>query len=58
MKAQLFFLSATPDFGSGTLPGADRWLGIAVRANGGGNSNTVGAPSEAIGGGEFNTADG
>jgi hypothetical protein len=28
--------TATLDFGSGTLPGADRWLGIGVRTNGGG----------------------
>ncbi|MGO8674846.1 MAG: tail fiber domain-containing protein [Limisphaerales bacterium] len=28
--------AATLDFGSGSLPGADRWLGIAVRTNGGG----------------------
>ena len=28
--------TVTLDFGSGTLPGADRWLGIAVRTNGGG----------------------
>ena len=28
--------TATLDFGSGSLPGANRWLGIAVRTNGGG----------------------
>jgi hypothetical protein len=29
--------TATLDFGSGSLPGADRWLGIAARTNGGGD---------------------
>jgi hypothetical protein len=33
--------AATLDFGSGSLPGADRWLGIAVRTNGASGFTTL-----------------
>ena len=40
--------TATLDFGAGVFPGANRWLEIAVRTNGGGAAYTTLSPRQAL----------